>query len=290
MTPRRLALSVGALCALLAPTAHADPTLSGVCPDGSFFIVQSRESVPCDDPHFAEPDQLPPVRPYLLPRPYTWYVDQEARNPNNPYNLVETARQIRDARKGIQQPAGSAPAQAGQPAPTATRNPPTQAQMPAPSGAPGVSLADDELRDLVRLIALRQQDAPAQIEVKAQGQTQLRIALAYSGSFEAYALGALGRNASTNRVLVWSAQAIKATPFKPNFFVVQSGRTFRPDPQNPAEIAYLLGGPGEIPAGEMAVGYLVVPASFDPAHELELFWNDRSVASVLAAPQVGSAK
>ena len=57
-------------------------------------------------------------------------------------------------------------------------------------------------------------------------------------------------------MLVWSAQALRATQFRPNF-VVQSGRTFRPDPQNPAEIAYLLGGPGEIPSGEMAVGYLV---------------------------------
>ena len=60
MTPRRLALSLGALCALLAPNTHADTTLSGVCPDGSFFVVQSRESVPCDNPHFAAPDQLPP--------------------------------------------------------------------------------------------------------------------------------------------------------------------------------------------------------------------------------------
>jgi hypothetical protein len=285
MTPRRLALSVGALCALLAPTAHADPTLSGVCPDGSFFIVQSRESVPCANPHFAEPDQLPPVRPYLLPRPYTWYVDQEARNPNNPYNLVETARQIREARQGIQQPAGQP---AGQPAPTETRNRSSQMPAPQPTAEPLVSLGDDDLRDLVRLIALRQQESPAQIEIKAQGQAQLRIALAYSGSFEAYALGALHRDASANRVLVWSASALRAAPFRPNFFVVQSGRTFRPDPQNPAEIAYLLGGPGEIPAGEMAVGYIVVPATFDPAQQLEVFWNDRSVASVLAPPQVGS--
>jgi len=288
MTAPRLAPVLVAICALLASSADADSTLSGVCPDGSFFVVQSRESVPCDNPHFAEPDQLPPVRPYLLPRPYTWYVDQEARNPNNPYNLVETAKQIRDARAGVPSTAQPAPA-AGQPAPTATRGAalaPTAVPAPAPS-AP-VALGDDELRDLVRLIALRQQDSPAQIEVKTQGEAQLRISLAYSGSFESYALPALGRTASQSRVLVWSAQALRATPFAPNFFVVQSGRTFRPDPQNTAEIAYLLGGPGTIPAGEMAVGYLVVPASFDPAQKLDLFWNDRSVAAVLAAPQVGS--
>src|SRR5215475_6057511 len=116
MTSPRLAPVFAVLCALVAPAAHADSTLSGVCPDGSFFVVQSREAVPCDNPHFAEPDQLPPVRPYLLPRPYTWYVDQEARNPNNPYNLTETARQIREARQG-----GQAAPQGGgaQTAPTA---------------------------------------------------------------------------------------------------------------------------------------------------------------------------
>src|SRR5262245_9445090 len=289
MTPRRTALSIGALCALLAQPASADSTLSGVCPDGSFFVVQSREAVPCADPHFAEPDQLPPVRPYLLPRPYTWYVDQEARNPNNPYNLVESAKQIRDARKGVAPAQPATATAAGQPGAAAARGPAVApAPTRAPSAAPLVALGDDELRDLVRLIALRQQDSPAQIEIKAQGGTQLRIALAYSASFESYALPVLGRDAKTSRVLVWSAQAVRAAAFKPNFLVVQTGRTFRPDPQNPAEVAYLLGSPGQIPAGEMAVGYLVVPASFDPAQKLEIFWNDRSVASVLAPPQVGS--
>src|SRR5262245_59848854 len=197
MTPRRTALSIGALCALLAQPASADSTLSGVCPDGSFFVVQSREAVPCANPHFAEPDQLPPVRPYLLPRPYTWYVDQEARNPNNPYNLVETAQRIRDARQGVAAP-GEANATKTAPAPTTAPAP-----APTPVGSPPLSLADDELRDLVRLIALRQQDSPALIVVKAQGNVSLRIALAYSASFESYALGALGRSANANRVLVW---------------------------------------------------------------------------------------
>src|SRR5262245_2497067 len=130
MLPSRMALSVGALCALLSPSVRADSTLSGVCPDGSFFVVQSRASVPCANPHFADPDQLPPVRPYLLPRPYTWYVDQEARNPNNPYNLTETARKIREAREGLAQP------QPGESACTAARNPPAQPPAPTPSAAP----------------------------------------------------------------------------------------------------------------------------------------------------------
>ena len=112
MTPRLLTYS---LVVLLAPAAHADSTLSGICPDGSYFVVQSRDAIPCKNPHFADPSELPPVRPYLLPRPYTWYVDQEARSANNPYNLLETAQKIRAARAGTpestaQQAPTSAPA------------------------------------------------------------------------------------------------------------------------------------------------------------------------------------
>lgn len=285
MKIRRVAVTLGAAAALAAG-ARADTTLSGVCPDGSFFIVQSRSAIPCANPHLADPSDLPPVRPYLLPRPYTWYVDQEARSPNNPYNLLETAQKIRDARAGVtsQTPsAASAPAPSSHPGASATRQAPPKTESFAPESA--VSLADDELRDLVRLIALRQSAAPAAFQIDdVHGAHSLQIEIAYSASFESYALARLGRDPSASRVLVWSAQSVKTADFRPNFFVVQSGRTFRPDPQNPAELAFLLGSPGSLPSGEMAVGYLVVPATFDPAKPLEVFWNDRSVEAVLAPP------
>jgi len=275
-----------------ASGARADTSYSGVCPDGSFFIVQSRGSIPCANPQLADPSDLPPVRPYLLPRPYTWYVDQEARNPNNPYNLLETAKRIREARAGVTpEGAGAAPAPVAGQGPTT--QPPQGGTGFAPSGppsqsfaeAPAVSLADDELRDLVRLITLRQDASPATLRVDdVHGSHTLDIELAYSGAFEAFALATLQLDPAAHRVLVWSAQAERAADFHPNFFVVQSGRTYRPEPQNPAELAFLLGAPGKLPAGEMAVGYLVMPAGFDPANPLELFWNDRSVAAVLAAP------
>jgi hypothetical protein len=292
VTPRRLALSLGAIAGLAAAAtgARADTSLSGVCPDGSYFIVQSRASIPCANAHVADPADLPPVRPYLLPKPYTWYVDQEARNPNNPYNLIETARKIREARSGVTQEGTTAAAPATHPTPPVGSSAPAPlARAESPAAAPLVSLADDELRDLVRLIALRQDAAPALFDVDdVHGARSLRIELAYSASFESFALATLGRDPSANRVIVWSAQAARAADFHPNFFVVQSGRTFRPDPQNPAELAFLLGAAGALPAGEMVVGYLVVPASFDPAGPLELFWNDRSVEAVLAPPSGGA--
>ncbi len=287
MKARSVAVTLGALAAL-ASGARGDTSFSGVCPDGSYFIVQSRASIPCANPHLADPSDLPPVRPYLLPRPYTWYVDQEARSPNNPYNLLETARKIREARTGVTSPApsnASAPAPPAQPGATAgfaRATPPPQTESFGAESA--VPLADDELRDLVRLISLRQDAAPASFQIDdVHGASSLRIELAYSAAFEGYALATLGRDPRANHVLVWSARSAKAHDFRPNFFVVQSGRTFRPDPQNAAELGFLLGGPGELPAGEMAVGYFVVPASFDPGKPLEVFWNDRSVEAVLAA-------
>jgi len=285
---RSLAVSLAAAAALAA-SARADTSLSGVCPDGSFFVVQSRESVPCANPHFADPSELPPVRPYLLPRPYTWYVDQEARSANNPYNLLETAQKIRAARAGIagaaQAPDGSA--NAPQAASGPAHNPaPAEAQSNrAPAAAPLVSLADDDLRDLVRLIALRQEAAPATLDLEdVHGKRTLKIEIAYSAAFEAYALQTLSHEPAASHVIVWSAQAQRDVDFRANFFVVQNGRTYRPDPQTPAEAGFLLGAPGTLPTGEMAVGYLVVPASFDPRAPLEVFWNDRSVEATLAAP------
>ncbi len=75
----RQALWVG-LWALGGGMAHASG-IAGVCPDGSAFIVQSRKDVPCRRAKLVPPDELPPLRPELLPHPYTWHVDQEARDP-----------------------------------------------------------------------------------------------------------------------------------------------------------------------------------------------------------------
>ena len=229
---------------------------------------------------------MPPLRPHLLPRPYTWYVDQETRNPNNPYNLVEAAEKIRAARLGPKP--GTQPAFEAQP-PSQPAPGTNAVARPAPTAsAPAfLRLEDDELRDLVRLIGLRQSESPAQLEISdARGDSHLRIQLAYSAAFESYTLATFGRDPAANLVIVFAALAESDTEFQPNFFVVQNGRTFRPDPTSPSELGFLLGEAGALPAGELIVGYLIVPSTFDPHAALELFWNDRSVETVLA-PAVG---
>jgi hypothetical protein len=293
---RYSAILVSCLFALAGPLAAADSTLSGVCPDGSFFIVQSRGAVPCTHPRFVDAADMPPLRPHLLPRPYAWYVDQETRNPNNPYNLVDAAEKIRAARLGPNpgsEEEKAAP-QTAQPSPAPAAN--VAARSLAPTTAPqsaapaALQIADDDLRDLVRLIGLRQTDSPAQLSISnARGNAKLRIQLAYSASFESFALATLGRDPAANHVIVFAALAEEDTDFQPNFFVVQSGRTFRPDPTSPSELGFLLGHAGNLPTGELAVGYAVVPASFDPHAAMELFWNDRSVETVLAPSAGGEA-
>ena len=181
---------------------------------------------------------------------------QEARNPNNPYNLVDAAEKIRAARQGpkpgseAEQAARAARAPEPAPAQNATVRPLTAPPEPAPATAL-LQLADDELRDLVHLIGLRQTDSPAQLSVSdARGDARLRIQLAYSAAFESYALATLGRDPAANHVIVFAALAESDTEFQPNFFVVQGGRTFQPDPTREQRLGFVLGEPGKLPGGE----------------------------------------
>ena len=69
-----------------------------MCPDGSIFVVQRPESIPCANAKQVEPGEVPPLKPELLPRPYAWEVFNQQQNPNNPYNLIDAARQVRESR------------------------------------------------------------------------------------------------------------------------------------------------------------------------------------------------
>lgn len=250
--------------------------ISGVCPDGSMFIVQKASSIPCQHAKTVAPGELPPLRPQLLPRPYPWLVDQQLRDPMNPYNLVEAAEKIRAARRdgsGSQTEAGALPVPRAGAAPPVLAVPPVQR----------LALSDGELRDMVRLIHLRQQIAPAEFVVRdAVGAEELRIQVAHSAALEARVLGALRRTADEWRVVVFAASAIEEVEFHPNFFVTQDAMTFRPDPTDLAEVGMVLGEPGPAQRGTMALGYFAIPARFDPTHSLDLWWNDRSLAVVLA--------
>ena len=91
-TRHALALVAGSV--LLGSTPAAGKTISGVCPDGSIFIVQRLSAVPCPDAKQVDPNDIPPLNPELLPRPYGWEMFQDRQNPNNPYNVVDSAPSV----------------------------------------------------------------------------------------------------------------------------------------------------------------------------------------------------
>jgi hypothetical protein len=202
-------------------------------------------------------------------------VDQETRDPSNPYNLVDEARRIRELRAGEVTPesatAGTQANAGGAPAPT-----------PRSSETARLTLGESDLRDLVKLVSLRQQLAPAQIVVEdIHERPLLFIQLAYSGAFETAALQALNAPPERVRILVFTARSTSEAEFYPNFLFTQNGATFRPDPLNAAEVHFLVGRPGTLAEGHMAVGYLRVPARFDPSAPMQIFWNDHNIDATL---------
>jgi hypothetical protein len=278
-------LALWLLVCALAEVA-AGQSLTGICPDGSIFIVQSEAQIPCARARRVDASELPPIRPEYLPRPYGWIVDQEARDPNNPYNMVEAAEKIRalHAAGAARPPAPATPVPpaVGAPPPTAAPSGAAPPPLVESAGAPRVSLAEEDVADLARLVVLRQQVAPAELRVDdISGREELRIQLAYSESFEALVLESLGHAPGDGVVLAFLARLGAALEFHPNFFVVQGPLTFRPDPERSAEVGFVLGDAGPQPAGAVLLGYVVVPPRFDPAQPLDLWWNDRSVEARL---------
>ena len=93
-------------------------------------------------------------------------------------------------------------------------------------------------------------------------------------------LDALGR--ADRHVVIFLARMEQDASFHPNFFFVHEGATYRPDPDHPHEVGWILGDVGPQTAGTLVMGYLVLPTRFDPQAMLEIWWNDRSVETVLA--------
>jgi len=288
-TPRVAAARAGILglvIGIVGPgAAHAD-SVSGVCPDGSIFVVATKAAAPCARPKFVPASELPPLRPQYLPKPYTWYVDQEERDENNPYNLVDRAQQMRALRSGARASESSGPET------SETSIQPTRAQStpigveavnaPTVGVDPGIELDPNELRDLVQLISVRQSIAPAVMLVEdVRGATDLQIKLAYSPAFERRVLEALGANQTSGRVIAFAVRSERSTEFYPRFFVTQDGESFRPQSDERRELGFILGSAGPMEAGLLSLGYFVIPERFDVTRPMVFWWNDRQLEAVL---------
>jgi len=297
---RPLAFLPASILLACAAGPAAAASITGVCPDGSIFIVQDRDRIPCARAKEVAPSDVPPMRPEYLPRPYSWQVYREGANPNNPYNLIDAARRVREMQGNLPPGAGApevgttqigprgafgggATARNGGPpggagaAPRSFAAPGVGAAGPA---APPLTLAHEEIRDLFLIVELAQQAAPGRfVKENALGEPTLEVSFAHSAAFETRVRDALPR--ARGRVLVFTVLAHEEASFHPNFTFVQGHETFRPSARDPGQMGFLEGAPGPLAAQDVALGYVVLTDRMDPGQSLDLYWNDRRIETRL---------
>jgi hypothetical protein len=282
--PAALALGLVAAAPLRAES------ITGVCPDGSMFVVQRPSSIPCRDAKLVQPHEVPPIRPEFLPRPYGWDVFQRETNPNNPYNQVIT----RGAPPAPPDASSPAP-QASAPTPQVSAAPPRAPDSPAPtpiavasappqSAAFAVSLAPDELTQLAGIVEAWQAHAPATlVKPGASAPRGMLLRVARSAALEGRVGDALTRGgaASHGPVLAFQAQALEPGDFFANLTFVQGHVAFHPDPADRRQIGLLSGAQGPLAAGQSVLGYVVLPAGVDLTQPLDVYWDDRRISATL---------
>lgn len=266
----------------LAATLLAAPALAitGVCPDGSIFIVQSREQVPCRKAKLVEPGDVPPIHPELLPRPYGWERFNRATDPNNPYNVIDSVQQEESAapapsRRNASSAPTSPPAPSV-PAPQVASAPPPRV-APVPSDALDLRLSSQDVSDLALIIDLMQQRAPATVARRdGSGAAAMTVQLANSGSFETRVRSVLaGRGVPADgHVLLFNARSAAGGAFHGNLTFVQGHVAFHPDTTNATQFGILDGALGSLGPEQSVLGYAVLPPGVDLARPVDVYWND----------------
>ena len=255
------------LTALAIAWPAAAPAITGVCPDGSVFVVRRQADVPCREARRVEPSRVPPLRPENLPRAYLWEVHRQKIDENNPYNLVERAEKVR-ALGNADLAAGAAPAL-----------PQVSAAPPPPSGPrpSDLALSDGELRDLFYLVELSQRRAPATfVRAGVAGDESLRVSIAHSQAFEERLRGA---GVEGGAVVLFTVQSAAAERFLPNFTFVQGQTTYSPRRDDPSQLGVLSGRLGDLAAEDLVLGYVVLPPGIDLTRPVDVYWDDRQIAT-----------
>jgi hypothetical protein len=278
---------LGACLVALAPAAVGAAAISGVCPDGSIFIVQSADAIPCRQAKRVDPIEMPPLQPELLPRPYGWERFNRRADPNNPYNLIDGESAGSASAPATAPSAPELPAPATTTPATAPAPPPTQvaaAPPPAPRSL-ALALSPRDVADLDEIVALSQSVAPATLaHYSADGERTAQLQLARSGGFEQRVHAALAAQGTpaTGPVVLFRAEAKSAGPVHGNLTFVQGHVAFHPDPQNPAQFGVIDGALGDLAAGQRVLGYAVLPPHLDPKSPLDIYWDDRRISATLA--------
>lgn len=281
----RLAIAIaGAAFGLTVASLPAHGSLVGICPDGSMFIVQRSDSIPCRDAKIIEPDEVPPVRSEYLPRPYAWEMFNRRKDPNNPYNLVDAARRVRSQRDRLPSPRLEASEEEVSAARTAALPRPQPVVSPAPTAPAALPLvvSSDEVRDLVLIVELAQQRAPATLVDRSDSGPILR--LARSLAFESRVHDATTRagRAPKGRIVLFTATASRSRPFHPNLTFVQDHVAFHPDSADPHQLGVLLGSIGRVAPDAPLLGYAVLPETLDLSRPMDIYWDDRRLTATLS--------
>lgn len=287
--PGRLRRTTSAVSKLALATALAWPlgasAITGVCPDGSVFIVRRAADVPCREARQVEPHRVPPIRPENLPRPYLWEVHRQKLDESNPYNLVDRAEQVRtlgnaDVQAGAAAPLGTpgpdpaTAAGASLPQVAAAPPPPPPVRAPQPSD---LGLTDGDVRDLFLLVELSQRRAPAAFLRAAPGGAEsMRVSMAYSQAFDERVRSAGGAGGS---VLLFTVEPQAAGRFVPNFTFVQGHLTFSPRRDDPSQLGILSGRVGDLAAGDLVLGYVVLPDAIDVTRSVDVYWDDQQAVA-----------
>jgi hypothetical protein len=268
--------------------ATGSASVTGVCPDGSMFIVQRPESVPCRDAKEVDPSDVPPMKPQYLPRPYGWEVFHRKNDPNNPYNLIQgqpvepqapvhrTQDDRNDPQPSHEQPVNqvSAPERSNlQSASAPVARPEKRADESA------LNLVDTEADDLAMIVELSQRRAPASF---ADDGSQGRVRLARSLAFEARVLEHLSGSGQANNgpVVLFVADADSGGSFYGNLTFVQNGMAFHPSSDDPYQLGVIRGRLGSLENGSSVLGYVVLPDRLDPSHPIDVYWNDRQLTAI----------
>ena len=262
-------------------------SITGVCPDGSVFVVQRAAAVPCRDAKLVAPNDVPPMRPEFLPRPYGWDVFQRETNPNNPYNQVITRGASPNVAAAPPPQAAPAPVESGSapaPAVSSAPTPVAVASAPPQGAAFAVELAPEEIRQLAGIVEAWQSRAPATLVKQGASAPQgMLLRVARSAALEGRVSEALSRSGAGAHgpVLAFQAQAVEAGEFFANLTFVQGHVAFHPDPADRKQIGLLSGAQGPLAAGQSALGYVVLPASVDLTQPLDVYWDDRRITATL---------
>jgi hypothetical protein len=150
---------------------------------------------------------------------------------------------------------------------------------PPPAPPVSIRVSDKEIDDLIQIVQLTQQRAPASLVIESDGAPSLELRLAHSRGFESRARETFG--AVSGPVLLFTAEAKAPIAFHPNFTFAQGHTAFHADADDPKQFGMLEGQPGQQEPGSTLLGYVVLPSSVDLAQPMDVYWNDHRLAATL---------